>query len=154
MYPWLRPGDQVFIRRWDFARIVAGDVILFERENRLYVHRVIGRRTMKCGDVHSDFLVTKADALDKQDPPVSAREFLGRATRIHRGRRHIDLESMGQSMLGRVLAGVSTLSGVIYRPIRFAKRAIIGEQPVRRVQAIAKGGGDDLFEQKEQRKVS
>jgi signal peptidase I len=120
MTPWIRSGDLLFIKRFDFERVSTGDVILFEREDRFFVHRIIGRaHTARKGVAQ---FVTKGDALDGVDAPVSAAEFLGRATRIHRGHRHIDLESFTQVFLGRVLAHFSRISPLLYRPICFAKR--------------------------------
>src|ERR1700732_720250 len=43
MTPWIRSGDLVFIKRFDFERVSTGDVILFERDDRFFVHRIIGR---------------------------------------------------------------------------------------------------------------
>jgi signal peptidase I len=118
MFPWIRPGDQAFIRRYDFSQINSGDVILYERANRLFIHRVIRRITRLGlgGDV--TLLVVKGDALDRPDAPVSAKEFLGRAIRIHRGKRHIDLQSFSQTVLGKFLAGVSGLTRFVYGPLR------------------------------------
>jgi signal peptidase I len=118
MFPWIRSGDQAFIRRFDFAQINSGDVILYERANRLFIHRVIRRITRPSlgGDV--SLLVVKGDALDRPDAPVSAKEFLGRAIRIHRGKRHIDLQSSSQTLLGKLLAGVSGLTRFVYGPLR------------------------------------
>jgi len=118
MFPWIRPGDQAFIRRYDFSQINSGDVILYERANGLFIHRVIRRITRPGlgGDV--TLLVVKGDALDRPDAPVSAKEFLGRAIRIHRGKRHIDLQSFSQTVLGKFLAGVSGLTRFVYGPLR------------------------------------
>src|SRR6202162_3731999 len=124
MTPWIRSGDLVFIKRFDFERVSTGDVILFERDDRFFVHRIIGRRLLMPGEKEQARLITKGDALDGVDAPVSAAEFLGRATRIHRGHRHIDLESFTQVFLGRVLAHFSRMSPPIYRPINFAKRVL------------------------------
>ena len=121
MTPWIRSGDLVFIKRFDFERVSTGDVILFERADRFFVHRIIGRRRFMPGGKEQARLVTKGDALDGVDAPVSAEEFLGRAIRIHRGHRHIDLESFTHVILGRVLAQFSRTSPLLYRPIRFAK---------------------------------
>ena len=121
MTPWIRSGDLVFIKRFDFERVSTGDVILFERDARFFVHRIIGRRPRMPGGSEQGRFVTKGDALDGVDAPVSAAEFLGRATRIHRGHRHIDLQSFTQVSLGRVLARFSRMSPLIYRPISFAK---------------------------------
>ena len=125
MTPWIRSGDLVFIKRFDFERVSTGDVILFERADRFFVHRVIGRVPNVITRKGVSQLVTKGDALDGVDAPVSAAEFLGRATRIHRGHRHIDLESFAHVLLGRVLAQFSRMSPVLYRPIRFAKHLLL-----------------------------
>jgi signal peptidase I len=121
MTPWIRSGDLVFIKRFDFERVSTGDVILFERADRFFVHRVVGRRGFISVAKEQNRLITKGDALDKVDGAVSAEEFLGRATRVHRGRHHIDLESFTQVILGRVLALLSPMSPLLYRPMRFAK---------------------------------
>jgi signal peptidase I len=126
MTPWIRSGDLVFIKRFDFERVSTGDVILFERDGRFFVHRIIDRSHNVTGRKGVSQLVTKGDALDRADARVSAEEFLGRATRIHRGRHHIDLESFTQVLLGRVLAHLSRMSPLLYRPIRFAKHLFFG----------------------------
>src|ERR1700734_3135954 len=68
MFPWLRSGDQVFVRRWNFELLRPGDVILFERDEDFFVHRVL-RVT---GDGLDRRLITKGDALDSADAPVNA----------------------------------------------------------------------------------
>jgi len=119
MSPWIRSGDQVFVRRWEINQIMAGDVVLFERSEKFFVHRVLRRVRAANGE---SLLITKGDALDSQDEFISAAEFLGRATRIHRKNRHIDIESLGQTILGRILARVSSFSIVLYAPIRLVAR--------------------------------
>jgi signal peptidase I len=121
MYPWVRSGDQAFIRRYDFSQITPGDVILYERANRLFIHRVIRRITRPGLGGNVSLLVVKGDALDDLDAPVSAKEFLGRAIRIHRGKRHIDLESFSQTILGKLVAKVSSWTRFVYRPVRSAR---------------------------------
>jgi signal peptidase I len=118
MFPWVRPGDQAFIRRYNFSQINLGDVILYERANRLFIHRVIRRITRPSLGGEVSLLVVKGDALDRPDAPVSAKEFLGRAIRIHRGKRHIDLQSFSQTAIGKILAGVSSFTRFVYRPLR------------------------------------
>jgi len=124
MVPWIRSGDFVFIRRCDFAKISAGDVIVFQRSGLVVVHRAIRRVDGAASEKTASLLITKGDACDEEDTPVSAAEFLGRATRLHRGRRHIDLESLTQKLLGRLLARISFLSRVVYFPLRFGKHLL------------------------------
>jgi len=120
MSPWFRAGDQVFVRRWDFEMLRPGDVILFERDEEFFVHRVL--RRIECNGGTASAVITKGDALDVADDPVTAAEFLGRARRIHRRKRHIDIESLGQAIVARVLARISPVSPIVYAPLRLAKR--------------------------------
>lgn len=120
MYPWVRPGDQIFVRRYDFSQVVAGDIILFERANRLFVHRVTRRIFRPNLEGRASFLVVQRDAADGSDGPVSVKEFLGRAIRIHRGKRHIDLESFSQTVMGRIVAKISSWTRFAQAPIRTA----------------------------------
>jgi signal peptidase I len=122
MFPWMRSGDQVFVRRWNFELLRPGDVILFERNEEFFVHRVI--RT-ESGKGAAKTVVTKGDALDSADVPVTEEEFVGRATRIHRGKRHIDIQSLGQRVAGRTLARLSKFSAAVYAPLRIVKRLFV-----------------------------
>ena len=122
MVPWIRAGDFVFVRQFDFAKVAVGDVIVFRRNGMVITHRAIRRVAATPNEATASLLVTKGDASDETDNPVSAEEFLGRATRIHRGRRHVDLESFSQILLGRLLARFSRMSRLVYGPLRFSKR--------------------------------
>jgi signal peptidase I len=80
MFPCLRPGDLLEIRR-PAGVIQTGDVVVFERHGRLVVHRVIG-----CA---GDLLITRGDRLRHPDAPVSAAAILGCVSSIERRGRHI-----------------------------------------------------------------
>jgi signal peptidase I len=133
MFPWIRTGDLVFVRACSLEQAARGDVILFERDARLFVHRVIRRGATRFGDgaaghvaTSGNLLVTKGDALDATDAPVTRAEFLGRVIRVHRGNRHVDLESMGRVLLAKLLARVSSASSLLYRPLRTVKHLLFG----------------------------
>jgi signal peptidase I len=120
MFPWIRSGDLVFARSYGYEQVSPGDVILFERDDRIFVHRTIRRAKAEAG------LITKGDALDRKDAPVSKSEFLGRVIRIHRNSRHIDIESLGWVLMGRILASISKASSFFYRPGRALKHLLVG----------------------------
>jgi signal peptidase I len=124
MTPWIRSGDFVFIRGVDFAKVASGDVIVFQRNGLLVVHRVIRRLKSTPSEKTLSLLITKGDASDGMDAPVSVEEYLGRATRIHRGRRHIDLESLTRKLSGCFLARVSRWSRFAYLPFRSVKHLL------------------------------
>jgi signal peptidase I len=128
MFPWIRTGDLVFVRTCSPEQAGRGDVVLFERDARLFVHRVIRRDTNGFGDgaARDSTLITKGDALDAEDAPITRAEFLGRVIRVYRGSRHLDMESMGRILLGRLLARMSPASVLVYRPLRTAKHLLLG----------------------------
>jgi signal peptidase I len=126
MFPWIRPGDLVFVRKFSYEQAWPGDVVLFERRGRLYVHRVIRGGVARADATQRRDLITKGDALDSEDEPVTRAEFLGRVIRVHRGNRHIDMESMGRVVIGRLIARVSRTSFALYRPVRVVKHLLFG----------------------------
>jgi signal peptidase I len=126
MLPWIRSGDLVFVRSFTYEQASRGDVVLFERGERLFVHRVIRSAMAGLGGKERAALITKGDALDSADEPVTRAEFLGRVIRVHRGNRHIDVESMGRVMIGRLIARFSRTSFALYRPARAVKHLLFG----------------------------
>lgn len=84
MLPLLFPGDVVTVVATDVQHLRPGQLVLFFRRGRLFLHRVL--RTVTTGDdvcVH-----TQGDRLTRPDPPVAAAEVLGRVTSVvRRGRR-------------------------------------------------------------------
>lgn len=125
MFPWIRSGDLVFVRTFAYEQASRGDVVLFERAGRLFVHRVI-RAAAEAAGRERGALITKGDALDAVDEPVTRAEFLGRVIRVHRGNRHLDMESIGRVMMGRLIARSSRASFALYGPARFVKHLVFG----------------------------
>jgi signal peptidase I len=126
MFPWIRSGDLVFVRSFSYEQASRGDVVLYEREGRLFVHRVIGAAVAGAVAKQGGALITKGDALDEEDEPLTRAEFLGRVIRVHRGDRHIDMESMGRVIMGRLIARFSRASFALYRPARAVKHLLFG----------------------------
>src|SRR5260370_42187200 len=59
MLPWMRPGDISRVRRTSVENVRCGDLVLFRRDNRLFVHRILDERNKLCvrqgsakGDAH------------------------------------------------------------------------------------------------------
>jgi len=79
MLPSLRPGDVLdFVT--PIGSITPGDIVLWRRDDRLFVHRVIAS-----DDRH---VHTRGDALLRADPPVAHAEVIGTLESYERrGRR-------------------------------------------------------------------
>lgn len=80
MLPLLWPGDLVTIESRRLEAAEAGDVVLFVREGRFFIHRVV-RTSMAAGKA---LLITRGDCMAHEDPPVHGKEFLGIVSQIQR----------------------------------------------------------------------
>lgn len=78
MLPAVWPGDLLTIQPAVIDTLPVGALILYSRERRLWVHRVVGAAP------HG--LTTRGDALSREDPVVYPEQILGRVTSVlHRG---------------------------------------------------------------------
>ena len=126
MLPWVRPGDIARIRKVSADAIRCGDVVLFRRENYLFVHRIIEKR----GAMESAEFRAKGDAHPTCDGVVEQQELLGRVVRLYRRGRRIDLDAPGQLALGLLISQLSLRSRFWY-PL--ARIAAIVARPLRRL---------------------
>jgi signal peptidase I len=100
MVPSILPGDLVSIHRASLQDISPGEVVLFLRKGRLFVHRVVDRKVMAATDIPEEScLITRGDRLRQNDPPVSSPELLGRVVSIERDNRKVELLSSGSNRL-------------------------------------------------------
>ncbi|MGH9709735.1 MAG: signal peptidase I [Candidatus Acidiferrales bacterium] len=108
MLPWFRPGDIIFLRKTDLREISRGDVVVFERDGRLCMHRVITLcSSRRNGEENSAWFVTKGDSVAEADEPIYAREFRGQVEFLYRHGREIRLDSAWRKLLGKCLAVIS-----------------------------------------------
>jgi len=74
MLPAIWPGDVVTIRSSQLTDVSPGDLVLFHRDRRFFVHRVL--------EMSGNSLLTRGDSVLGPDPPVSPDELLGRVVSI------------------------------------------------------------------------
>jgi signal peptidase I len=107
MFPWIRERDVVFLRRASIDAIACGDVIVFEKNGLLCMHRVLVVNGNP-GDANANVaLITKGDATADADAPVSSEEFRGKVEFIYRRNREIRIATGWRKLFGRFLAFVS-----------------------------------------------
>ena len=85
MLPTLWPGELLTIQAQSFDQVQPYEVVLFCREGRFFIHRVV--RKLKMGPEAR--LITRGDALPSVDASVSALEFLGKVVSVRRGDRDV-----------------------------------------------------------------
>jgi signal peptidase I len=115
MLPSLFPGDLLTFRRCSPEEIVVGDIVLFLREGRCFVHRVAER--MAGGSAVR--LRTRGDALPSPDPPLVETEVLGRLTTVERKGRRLPPPRLGP---------VRSLIAGLVRCSPWAARALLAAQ--------------------------
>lgn len=97
MLPAIWPGDTLEIESADCGRVSVGDLVLFHRERRLFVHRVVKH--------DETAILTRGDAMNRTDRLVTNKELLGRVSFIVRDGRCIPSRKT-LSLAQRAVAGV------------------------------------------------
>jgi len=98
MVPAVLPGDIVSVERTKLADVAPKEIIVFAREGRLIVHRVVAKLDAPKGKC----LITRGDRTHRDDGMVSGHELIGRVTCIKRGPRHVSLP-LRPKFVGRAL---------------------------------------------------
>jgi signal peptidase I len=99
MLPSIWPGDVVSIDKISIDEIVRGDIVVCERDDRLFVHRLLSKTASNNGIRWE----TRGDSMAQNDPPFSEGQLLGRVSAIFRGGRAI-IPTRTRSMLARFLS--------------------------------------------------
>lgn len=107
MLPTLWPGDVLTIQSRQLSEVEPGELILYERRGRFFVHRLI----LTSGE---NMFVTRGDCMAETDPPISGEHFLGTVTAIARGESVI-VPSRNRSLANRILAIILCEFGLLQR---------------------------------------
>ncbi len=83
MLPTLWPGDTLLVERCESRAVTEGDIVLFARDRRFFVHRVIGRSV-------GDAVQTRGDAMPQADPLVASSDLLGKIISVVRNGRRLE----------------------------------------------------------------
>lgn len=89
MLPAIYPGDCLTVKSFGAEAPRGGDIVLCRRTGEFRVHRIMG--ILEEGP--ATLYVLRGDALTHDDPPVPARELLGRVTFIVRRGKSVELNS-------------------------------------------------------------
>ena len=124
MLPAIWPGDILELERAKGGELSKGQIILFSRDRRLFVHRIL--------KTDGSTMVTRGDSMPHPDPVVTGKELLGRVTGIERDERCIP-PSTRLSFWQRVVAGLVRCS-------LFAARVIVGIHSLAERKASSRTG--------------
>jgi GNAT superfamily N-acetyltransferase len=103
MYPFIKSGDWVDIALFKGQKnnIRKGDIILFRKDDSLYLHRVLRRA--------GEGFVAKGDMSFGHDGVIYGDAVLARVVSVQSGDRQIDLGARGNRRMGVLIADLSVL---------------------------------------------
>lgn len=126
MAPAFRNGDWVKIV--NTAEVAPGDVVLFEKAARRFLHRLVA--------VRPPLYLTKGDNCPWFDAPIGSRQIIGKAAAVERDGWELDLTGPREKLRGFLLALYSLYAGEAYRQYPGpAKAAFNLEQAGRLIEA-------------------
>jgi signal peptidase I len=112
MLPSVWPGDTLIIERVNSDAVSRGDIVLFGRDRRLFVHRVVAKTDMD----QDCAILTRGDALPQPDRPVRGRNLLGRVSFIVRDGKLV-APSGGLRLPQRAIAALVQRSEIAARAV-------------------------------------
>ncbi len=80
MLPTLWPGDVLTIQSVRPEQVEPGEIVLYMRQDRFFIHRIVSRDLTRDKAV----LVTRGDCICEDDPPVERSELLGKVIEVQR----------------------------------------------------------------------
>jgi signal peptidase I len=92
MIPAIWPGDVITVRHSGIADLKSGQIILLTREGNLVAHRVA------C--VCDDFLITRGDSLQDDDPPITESDLVGEVVCVIRNGSRVHLKHSSWQRVG------------------------------------------------------
>lgn len=108
MLPTLWPGDTVSIENRSLDETAVGDILLYERCGRLFLHRLAAGPTER----FPGRLVTRGDSMPHSDPAVRLEAVLGVLAGVRRGRQWAPVPRIASTpsrLAGALLSRSSTL---------------------------------------------
>ena len=82
MLPTLWPGDLLDIETTSLDQVSPGDIVLYRRWDRFFIHRVLCKSAATGSERPS--LVTRGDSMSGADAPVVPEELLGKVISLQR----------------------------------------------------------------------
>jgi len=121
MLPAVWPGDTLLIERVKSDAVSAGDIVLFGRDRRLFVHRVTGKT-----ETHGESkILTRGDAMAQPDPPVPEADLLGKVSFISRNGKVIAPR--------KIRRWTERVAAALVRSSDFAARVVVGIHGIRQM---------------------
>jgi len=101
MFPYLRKGDIVFIKKE--SKYALGDIVVFKTEEKFIAHRLIKFDKSK----HSTYIISRGDSMLKNDLPIPESEIMGKVIQMKRNNKLIDFQNAHNIRKAKLIAVIS-----------------------------------------------
>lgn len=122
MWPFLRPGRKVVVKRVPINDLKIGDIILYRLDNELICHRLL----RKCTDNNKSLLYARGDNSRGFPQVVTEEMFLGKVTGALRSGKIINLSGRKQQFVNRLIVAITPLV-IILKPSYAISREFMRE---------------------------
>lgn len=106
MSPFIKLGDDVFVKQESLSSLSIGDVVVVIRETDFVTHRLV--------KISQDNYLCKGDNTYIPDLPVSGEQIFGKVIAIERASKRISLDNKHWKIRNRVLGRLGNLESQIY----------------------------------------
>jgi signal peptidase I len=133
MLPTLWPGDLLTVEARGFEQTRVGNVVLFTRDGRFFIHRVLQK--VEFGSER--YLVARGDAMPDVDAPVMPEQVLGQVIAVHRKHRDVALPACSTipRFAGLLLSASGRLRSLALRWHAWRSRNELSKSEIAQMQA-------------------
>jgi len=105
MWPFLRPGEKILVKRIPAEDLRIGDIILYRATNQVVCHRLV----KKIKDKGKYLLYARGDNSGSSPELISEKVFFGKAIGILRNGTMINLAARRQQFINRLIVEIGPL---------------------------------------------
>lgn len=117
MYPHIKKGSLLTIKKVDMSLLKKGDVVVFSGDNKFVAHRIL-----KVASSQQVLLITtKGDSCKRKDAVFGVEKYIGKVIFVENNGKITDMESPFRKSANAFLAFISPYTPVVYNIIRFFK---------------------------------
>lgn len=114
MWPFIRQGEKLVIKKAPVDDLRSGDIILYRANNQLACHRLVKKIRTKDGYL----LYARGDNSNSPSELVTESMFLGKVIGIIKNGKVLSLTNCGQQLVSRLIVVTAPLLKAVIRIIR------------------------------------
>ena len=103
MWPFLRPGEKILVKRIPVEDLRIGDIILYRVTSQVVCHRLV----KKIKDKGKYLLYARGDNSDSSPELINEKMLLGKAVGILRNGKMINLAARRQQFINWLIIGIA-----------------------------------------------